>query len=519
MEIKLLKVEMKNYKSHQDLTVNFGEVTKITGDNAQGKSTILETPTFTLYNSNIWGSKLDPTPITNDMQAGETLVQALFEVDGKQLLLGRGLKSGKAKYYINEVPSKAKEFDEVVKQLFDKELFFSLYNPSYFFKIHWEKQRSMLLQYVSAPTNKQVFNEMSRKGKEKVADIVLNPQAEKLSELIKKHSLDDLQKIHRENKTKKEKAHIAAQSRTKTLQEQLDQLQLSDVSIEKVKKELDDIADQIGEIEKNIAGANVLNQQYNSKKSELGNIRHQIEMNKDRWPSLRDEVIEDTCRTCKQPLNEDSVKAVEADKENRVAHFKSSHSELLKQRDQLMEELTKIEFVDVTEQTEKSRELYAKRQPLLEVVRAHKQHEQLLTQVEQAKTDEQDKLKSLNDSIFILDSIKAFRAKEAELQGEKVQKLFETLSVRLFDEQKNGEIKPTFEIEYEGRPYSKLSLSESIRAGLELREVLSEQSGIIAPCMVDNAESITSFKEPTGQLIMSRVVADQELKIEVSNNE
>jgi len=100
------------------------------------------------------------------------------------------------------------------------------------------------------------------------------------------------------------------------------------------------------------------------------------------------------------------------------------------------------------------------------------------------------------------------------LQGEKVQALFNTLSVRLFKQNKgDGEIKPDFEIEMDGKPYSKLSLSETIRAGLELRDVLSEQSELITPVFIDNAESITRFKEPIGQLITCRVVAGQELNV------
>lgn len=163
---------------------------------------------------------------------------------------------------------------------------------------------------------------------------------------------------------------------------------------------------------------------------------------------------------------------------------------------------------------EKIRELEQKRSELEESINRFKQRRQLEKQIEQAKKDEAETLESRNESIFILDAIKAFRAKEAELQAEKVQALFTTLSIRLFEQQKNGEIKPTFEIEYDGRPHSKLSLSEGIRAGLELRDVLSQQSGVIAPCFIDNAESITTYKQPNGQLIVSKVVAGQELKIE-----
>ncbi|ARK32170.1 AAA family ATPase [Halalkalibacter krulwichiae] len=506
MLVKVIKVEAKGFKSHQDLTVNFGEETKITGDNAQGKSSLLETLSWTLYGLNLFGAKLDPTPI--GYATTETLVQVLLEVDGKKLLLGRGSKKGKASYYVNEVPSKAKEFNEIVEQLFDKELFFSLYNPNYFFTLHWEKQRSMLLQYVSAPTNKQVFKELPE------------TQSEVLATLVKKHSLDDLAKIHRENKTKMEKAHIAAQSRTKTLNEQINILleNIGEVTLsnEELEANAEELRLAILEADKVPAQAFAKNSEYNKVKSELGMVQHQIDMSKERFPSLKNEQIEDTCRTCKRPLDEEAVKAVEEDKNNRIQEYKANHSKLIERKKELQTQLDSIEVIDVTEEQQKVRELEAKRDKVADKIRTHKQHEQLLTQVEEAKKDEQAKLESLNDSIFILDSIKAFKAKEAELQGEKVQELFNTLSVRLFDKQKNGEIKPTFEIEYDGRPYSKLSLSESIRAGLELREVLSKQSEIVAPVFVDNAESITSFKEPTGQLIICKVVAGQELKIEVS---
>jgi len=93
--------------------------------------------------------------------------------------------------------------------------------------------------------------------------------------------------------------------------------------------------------------------------------------------------------------------------------------------------------------------------------------------------------------------------------------LFKNLSIKLFETVKTtGEMKPKFEIQMDGKDYRKLSLSESIRTGLELRDVLSQQSEIITPCFVDNAESITRFTEPNGQLIMSSVVAGMELTIE-----
>jgi DNA repair exonuclease SbcCD ATPase subunit len=500
MQISFISLKLKNFKSHRDLEVSFGDVTKISGDNAKGKTSIFESISWVLYNSDTLGSKLDPTPI--GYEYNEVKVELLLSVDGKKILLGRGIEKGKNTFYINEVPSKATEFDELVKSLFDKDLFLSLFNPSYFFTLHWEKQRSMLLQYVTPPANKEVLKHLP------------NLQADKLAELVKKHSIDDLEKIHRDRKNRLEKEHIAAQSRTKTLQEQLDRLPQIDVDIEKARTESSTLLQQIKDIEKATDNADANNSKILDLQSKIRSLREQRDRMKQQFQTLQNEPIADTCRVCKQPLQGDAVEAAKADKQRRIAEFKAEYDDVVAKRKELEAELAILEYIDVSEQIQKMRELEKKRDALEDLLYAHKNRELFQKDVEQAKQDEAATLENLRESIFIIDSVKEFRAKEAELQAQKVQDLFTTLSIRLFEQQKNGELKNTFEIEMNGKPYRKLSLSESIRAGLELRDVLSQQSGIVTPVFIDNAESITRFKQPIGQLIVSRVVAGQELKIE-----
>ncbi|MBS4188672.1 AAA family ATPase [Bacillus sp. FJAT-49705] len=499
MLVKFISLNLINFKSHRDLTVNFGERTEITGDNTKGKSTILDAIPWTVYGTDALNSKLDPTPVT--YEAEETMVSLLLDVDGKQVLLGRELKKGKTKYIINEVPSKAGEFNEIVDQLFDKELFFSLFNPNYFFTLHWEKQRAMLLNYVTAPVNKEVLKHMP------------DGQALELQNLLKKHCLSDIEKIHKESKTKLDKQHIAAQSRTKTLKEQLEDLKPS-VALDSLKVELAQLVKERNEIENVTDSAGDNNGRINRLQSKINSLLSEREQMKVDFQKLKAEEIQDTCRVCKQPLKDESLEAAEADKQKRIQEFKARYDQIVIQRKDLETELAGLDYIDVSEQLEKVREIQEKINPIEREISNHKQFERLQEQVNQAIADEKETLDSLNFSIFILDSIKAFKAKEAELQGEKVQALFDSLSIKLFETLKNGEIKPTFEIMMDGKEYKKLSLSEGIRAGLELREVLSKQSEIIAPVFVDNAESITKFKEPSGQLILSRVVAGQELKIE-----
>ncbi|MFP7171921.1 AAA family ATPase [Terribacillus halophilus] len=498
MQIRFKTLTLQNFKSHRDLTVEFGDTTKITGDNALGKSTIGEAVSWLLYGIDLLGSKLDPTPVT--YEADETLVSLLFHDGQKDVLLSRSLKKGKASYYINEVPSKAGEFNEILDSLFDKNLFLSLFNPNYFFTLKWTDQRAMVLKYVTAPANKEVFKALPK------------AQGDKLAALVKKHSLSDIEKLHREKKTKLDKQYIAAQSKTKTLKEQLEE-DAPRVPLESLQAEKSVFTKQLNEVQEVIDSASDTNSKINTLNGRIKALLDERNRMQEQWQQLKAETIEDTCRTCQQPLKGEAIKAAEADHEHRKANFKAAYDKVVSDRKALEAQLAGLTFVDVSEQMAKVQELQQKLAPIDSEIQKYKQFEGKQQQVKEAEAAEKETLDNLNESIFIIDAIKAYYAKEAELQAAKVQDLLDNLSIKLFEEQKNGEIKPTFEIQMDGKDYRKLSLSESIRAGLELRDVLSEQSDVITPVFVDNAESITKFKEPLGQLIVSRVVANKKLEV------
>ncbi|KJD42466.1 AAA family ATPase [Paenibacillus terrae] len=512
MEIKINSLRAHNFKAHRDLSVEFGDTTQITGDNGSGKSTTLELPTWTLYGTDTMGSKLDPTP--TNYKYDHVLSETLLDIDGKQALLGRGIEKGKTTYYINEVPSKAGDFDEIVKSLFDKDLFLSLYNPSYFFTLHWSTQRDLLLRYVTPVSNKEVFMEMSRTSPdEKAKDIKLNPQASKLSELVKKHTLQQLGEIHKKNKNDKDTAYKRAQGRTEALVDQLQKLPAAPEDIEAAKAEDAALLEQIRALEAQTDLAGETNRKRTVLESTIQSLQRQIAQAKDNYMRVYNEAIEDHCPACKRPLDTESVDAVTANKERRKEELRNAHQKLIDERKELETKLAAIEPVDVSEQNARIRELEQQRDRTADIIAAHKSRQGMQADIDKARADEAETLASRNDSIFVLDAIKAFEAKEAELQAAKVQSLFSTLSISLFKNQKNGERKPDFVIEMDGKAYPLLSLSESVRAGLELREVLSNQSGVIAPVAVDNSESVFKIKQPSGQLILVKAVEDAPLEI------
>lgn len=84
-----------------------------------------------------------------------------------------------------------------------------------------------------------------------------------------------------------------------------------------------------------------------------------------------------------------------------------------------------------------------------------------------------------------------------------------------------GEIKDCFRFSYEGRDYKCLSLSEKVRAGLDVAVLIQKLSGRNYPIFVDNGESICSFGKvkPEGQVIIARVVNNQGLQVTYKNRE
>lgn len=510
--IKLISINAHCFKAHRDLFVTFGERTEITGDNAEGKSSILEMPSWVLYGTDALGSKLDPTPTNYKFDLVK--VEILLQVDEKQVLLGRGIEKGKNTFYINEVPTKSSEFDELVKSLFDKDLFLSLYNPTYFFTLHWSKQRELMMRYTTAPTAKEVFTEMSRlTPDQKQKDIALNPQALKLQELTKKHTRPQLKEIHTKNKNDKDTAYKRAQGKVEALEGQLLKLPEAPADIEAIRATDAELLLQIRTLQEKIELADEPKRKRMVLENSLRVARNHVEVAKERYMAVHNEVIAGECSTCKRAFDEVARAAAEQNKQERKDSLRKEHMRTVDERKATETELAEVELIDVSELIAERNALESRRNATADAIADFNRRGPLLTDLEAARTEESETLSSRNDSIFILDALKAYEAKEAEIQATKVQDLFTSLTINLFNIPKDGEPKPTFEIERDGKPYSKLSRSERAHAGIELAAVLSKMGEIIAPLAVDDSESVFRIGQPAGQLILVRAVENQKLDI------
>ena len=123
----------------------------------------------------------------------------------------------------------------------------------------------------------------------------------------------------------------------------------------------------------------------------------------------------------------------------------------------------------------------------------------------------QEKITELKGSVSCL---LLYIAKRVELTLAELK--MNRVSISLYDVVKStGEVKDVFRFEYNGRRYDRLSLSEKIRAGMEVSELMKRLTARNYPVFVDNMESVDDLNNirPTGQVLMAKCVSRAELNV------
>ena len=166
MDLRINKLSLNNFKGIKSLVINAdGNSLDIFGDNATGKTTVFDAFTWLLFGKDSLG-RTDFGIKTQD-QFGNTLhnlehsVECELAIDNSILTLKKiysekwTKKRGSAeaeftghetKYFINEVPSTKKEYEQKIASYIDEELFKIITNPLYFNEhLKWQDRRAILL--------------------------------------------------------------------------------------------------------------------------------------------------------------------------------------------------------------------------------------------------------------------------------------------------------------------------------------------------------------------------------------
>lgn len=177
MNIFLKKLELKNFKGVKELQIDFGSVTRISGDNGTGKTTIMDSFMWLLFGKDSKDRKdYKIKTINEDGEEIHGLEHSVFgelDVDGTLIKLQRTYKErwtkqkGQAKselkghttdYLINDVPAAMKEYNEKVNNILADNTFKLITNPLYFTSLDWKKQREILLEIIGDVDTENVIN-------------------------------------------------------------------------------------------------------------------------------------------------------------------------------------------------------------------------------------------------------------------------------------------------------------------------------------------------------------------------
>ena len=130
-----------------------------------------------------------------------------------------------------------------------------------------------------------------------------------------------------------------------------------------------------------------------------------------------------------------------------------------------------------------------------------------------APEDFDTRIKAIEEEItekkIVMKDVILYMSKRAEMT-------FSKLALNLYDVVKTtGELKDVFRFTYNGRRYDRLSLSEKIRAGAEVSELVKRLTGRNYPVFFDNMESVDDLSNirPTSQMILSKCVHNAELSV------
>ncbi len=165
-KILLKNLKLRNFKGIPSLDINFNLTnTNIYGKNATGKTTIVDAFMWLFFNKDSKGSAdfdiKTKTAEGNYVHNLEHTVEAIIEVDGTEIKFMKLYKEKYTKqrgsttatftghttdYFVDDVPKKKKEYEEIVNQLFDSKYFQIITDPLYFNeKMKWQDRRKLLI--------------------------------------------------------------------------------------------------------------------------------------------------------------------------------------------------------------------------------------------------------------------------------------------------------------------------------------------------------------------------------------
>ena len=335
MRMILKSLHGENFKGIKSIDIKFGKKkTKISGQNASGKTTIFDIFSWLFFNKNSAGEeKFNVRPLDKDgkrIDNVEIKVVGVIDVDGKEVELSKVQKQNWVKkrgtntvslqgnvnsFEIDGYPKSEADFKAYVSGLAQsEEMFKMLTNPQYFSSLKWKDQRDILMKLTTEVSDVELA-----KTDAKYAPLI--------AELAKAPSTDDI-------RTKFSKALSEWKKKQAEIPVRIDEAEKSKIDVDVAEQELlkADLERKIEELEDLMAKSDVridemrseemhcqfemsaimqtMNNELSSKKREIENHRYDHERKLD---DIRSSIrkAQDSIESNKKSISEQTLKKAE----------------------------------------------------------------------------------------------------------------------------------------------------------------------------------------------------------------
>jgi len=409
MEIKLTRLTLENFKGIKDFILWPEDRCVIRGQNASGKTTLMDAFLWLLFNKDSQGKADFALKTLKDGQEIpniEHTVEGVFQIDGNAVKLKKVLKEKYTKkrgnsqadftghtteHYIDGVPVQKKDWDQQIGDMIDEETFKLLTSPTYFNSLHWEKRRALLLEVCGDLSDNdviendkalvalpEILGDKSIEAHKKVIAARRKEINQRLTEIpsrideldksltdVSTYDVDAIQTQIRELDA--EIQTIRDDTTSANLRKQKAELQakLSELEVEKEKAHREatrEIDGKVEALEKELSAKRRLSTDF---LEEITRKENSIKRNEEEMARLRSEYaeiagkkadVEDTCPTCGQALPKDQVEdAIKKENERqawRLADINERGKVLKADNARLTQEIEAITKKGLTDETE-----------------------------------------------------------------------------------------------------------------------------------------------------------------------
>ncbi len=192
-KVKLIRMSLQNFKGIKNFETVFNGTTRILGDNATGKTTLVDAFTWLLFGKDSTGRK-DFAIKTYDKNNNvvhklDHEVTCVFNVNDEEITLRRvykekwvtrrgsqdaELQGHETLFFWNDVPLQAGEYQNKVDDIITEQTFRMITSPWYFNSLKWQDRREILTSIAGDVSDREIaatrldfsalFNDMGKKS-------------------------------------------------------------------------------------------------------------------------------------------------------------------------------------------------------------------------------------------------------------------------------------------------------------------------------------------------------------------